>query len=348
MGSARTSSAGGERRPDAPCAARLVAACALATLSPACATPTNDTPEPLPAPAIDDEAPIVPIPAEVDVDAAAAALGARLFHDPEVSHDAAVACVTCHDITTGGDADTPRTALPGREPGPINVPTVLNARYQFRWAWSGRFESLEAMITQAMRAPHAMATEVDEAVSRLAPAYGADFRRAYPHEGLTARTFVHALTQYVSSLVTPGSPFDRYLLGDEGALDDDALGGWNAFRDYGCVSCHQGRNVGGNLFQRFGVMEDYFARRSTITPADLGRFVVTEDEADRHVFRVPSLRNVALTAPYFHDGSAATLEEAVQVMARYQLGRVLGPDDTRRIVAFLRSLTGELPAGVAP
>ncbi len=155
----------------------------------------------------------------------------------------------------------------------------------------------------------------------------------------------NAIAEFERTLLTPGSRFDRHLRGDATALSAEEKAGYLKFKSYGCISCHQGVNIGANLFQRMGVIGDYFADRGNITKADLGRFNVTGQESDRHVFKVPGLRNVALTAPYFHDGSARTLEEAVEVMAKYQLGRPLPPGDLADIVRFLHTLTGELEGG---
>ncbi|MEZ0258124.1 MAG: cytochrome-c peroxidase, partial [Chthoniobacter sp.] len=171
--------------------------------------------------------------------------------------------------------------------------------------------------------------------------YPQQFARVF-HEGLTEQTVKDAIVEYERSLITPNCRFDKWLRGDKKAISTVELEGYRLFKSLGCTSCHQGVNVGGNLYQKFGVMGDYFADRGNITKADYGRFNLTNDEADRFVFRVPSLRNVATTAPYFHDGSAATLPEAVRVMARYQLGRAISEDEVSRIVAFLSTLTGEL------
>ncbi len=284
---------------------------------------------------------VLPVPLDVPFDGARAALGERLFADRALSHDGAVSCSSCHDLEHGGSNGLPRSAVPGREPGPMNVPTVLNVGLNFRWSWTGRWELMADQIGAAMRAPHALATTPEQAAEAVRPSYGAAFAEVYA-DGLTPVNLLDALTEYLRSLTTPNAPFDRYLRGDEGALDEEARAGWEIFRSYGCVTCHQGVNVGGNLFQRFGVVEDYLEARSEHTAADVGRYAHTRRDDDRHVFRVPSLRNVALTAPYFHDGSAATLEDAVQVMARYQLGRQLDESQVRALVAFLRSLTGEL------
>ena len=303
-----------------------------------CAEPTSVPGADLPE-ALDDRAAITPIERDLSLDASEVRLGARLFSDPALSHDGAVACVACHDLASGGDEGSVRSALPWRAPGVINVPSIFNLRYLEVFSWSGRWSSIDAQIDAAMRAPHSLATETSDAVERIRPSYAGDFEAVFPGTGLTEATFRAALAAYLYSLVTPDSAFDRYLSGDTSALSPEAADGFALFQDRGCISCHQGAGIGGNLYQRFGVMEDYFAGREP-TRADLGRFAVTERERDRHVFRVPSLRNVELTAPYFHDGSAATLEDAVQVMARYQLGWRFSDVEIAHVVAFLRSLTG--------
>jgi cytochrome c peroxidase len=184
-----------------------------------------------------------------------------------------------------------------------------------------------------------MASSWEKAAENLAarPAYRARFLEVFP-DGITPANVRAALLEYERSLITPNAPFDRYLRGDTAAISAEARQGFALFKDYGCASCHQGAAVGGNMLQRFGVMRDYFSERGDVKPPDYGKFNVTAREEDRFVFRVPSLRNVARTAPYFHDGSAATLERAVLVMARYQLGRELDAGAVAQIVAFLRTL----------
>lgn len=288
------------------------------------------------------EAPVTPVPAPIVADARRVELGRALFFDTVLSADRTVACATCHAPPTGVDGNR-ATALPGREPGPINVPTLLNVGLNRRHSWTGRFDTLEEMTTAAMGAKHAMDTEWTTAADQVAedPARVAAFAAAYP-DGVTDDTVRDAVVQFLRTLVTVDAPFDRYLRGEAGALTAEALSGWELFSEYGCVSCHQGVNVGGNMFQRFGVLEDYFAGRSP-TRADLGRENVTGLPEDRHVFRVPPLRNVELTAPYFHDGSAESLEQAIEVMARVQLGRTIRVPEIRKLAAFLRSLTGKSP-----
>jgi cytochrome c peroxidase len=342
--SARVASARSVTR-DLACLALLTGLSACAADLPDATTLADDAPE---IEATSDSDLVLPIPLDVPYDRPRAALGERLFRDPLLSHDGQVRCASCHDLAQHGGADgLVHSALPGRPAGPINVPTVFNVALNFRWSWSGHWEHMSDQIDAAMEAPHAMATSVDDALPRLEATYAHDFAAVYP-EGLTADTVRDALGEYLHSLTTPNARFDQFLRGRTEALTDDEQRGWTLFREIGCVSCHQGMNVGGNLFQRFGVVDDYIGARREPTPADLGRARFTHLDADRLVFRVPSLRNVALTAPYFHDGSAPTLERAVQVMAHYQLGRRLPDDDVRLLVAFLGSLTGELPAAQAP
>ncbi len=167
------------------------------------------------------------------------------------------------------------------------------------------------------------------------------FKDAYP-DGLQAKNIQDAIAAFERSLITPNARFDKYLRGDQTALSADELQGYRLFKQYGCIACHQGVNVGGNMFQQFGIMGDYFKQRGNLTEADLGRFNVTKSPADKHFFKVPSLRNIALTAPYFHDGSARTLNDAVDVMFKYQLGRSAPAQDKELIIQFLHTLTGEL------
>jgi cytochrome c peroxidase len=324
---------------------RLGAAISALALVAGCEGVAPPPPQPVPTP-LDPDDLIVPIPV-VPFDAPRALLGERLFEDARLSVDGTVRCTSCHDLVNHGGADgLAHSQLPTRDPGPINVPTVFNVGLNFRWSWTGRWTFISDQIDAAMHAPHAMRAGFDDAVPLLAPTYAADFADVYP-DGLTAHNVRDALSQYLLSLTTPTSRFDSFLLDPEAApLSDSESQGWALFCDIGCVSCHQGVNIGGNLVQRFGVVtapDDCVA-----TPADDGLYTVTHREADRHLFRVPSLRNVALTAPYFHNACRDTLEGAVQLMARIQLGRELRPDQVDLLVAFLRTLTGVPPARRIP
>lgn len=292
-------------------------------------------------PASPDEA-LSPLPPAVELDPRKVALGDKLFHDAVLSPDDNLTCSTCHQLDRGGEDGRPKSDLPGKPPAVVNTPTLFNTVFNFRFHWSGSFDELEAQLKVPVESPRVMATTFDAIVERLKkkPEYVSLFSRVY-EEGITVSTFKDALVHFERSLVTPDSRLDKYLRGDASALDDLEKKGLALFKSHGCVSCHQGVNVGGNMFQKLGVMREFFEERGDVTDADLGRWNVTKREEDRHVFRVPSLRNVAVTAPYLHDGSAETLEEAVQIMSEYQLGRPLERHQLEAIVAFLRTLTGE-------
>jgi cytochrome c peroxidase len=288
---------------------------------------------------------IAPLPTELDLDEDRVALGRRLFHEPRLSRDGTISCATCHDLEKGGvDGRRVSIGIDGAE-GDVNAPTVFNSSLNFRQFWDGRAETLEEQVSGPLEHPKEMGSSWDEAIRWLAAdaEYAREFAAAYP-DGATAETVKHAIAEFERSLITPNSRFDRYLRGEADVLTADEVAGWELFQELGCITCHQGVNIGGNAFQTLGVMGNYFADRGDVTTADLGRFNVTKKERDKHRFKVPSLRNVALTAPYFHDGEAETLEEAVQIMARYQLGFELEAGELRHLVAFLATLTGEYEA----
>jgi cytochrome c peroxidase len=254
-----------------------------------------------------------------------------------------MSCASCHILSRGG-IDGRRTAVGVNGiAGPVNVPTVFNSSLNFRQHWDGRAASLEEQVALPIHNPIEMASNWAEVLGKLtkdAPLVQ-QFSKIYPAGALNEKNIADAIATYERSLTTPNSRFDKYLRGNTAALTADELHGYQLFKAYGCVACHQGENIGGNMFQTFGVMADYFAWRGNPTQADLGRYNVTRKEADKRVFKVPSLRNVAVTAPYFHDGSAKTLEDAVNVMFKFQLGREATVQDKELIVKFLNTLTGE-------
>jgi cytochrome c peroxidase len=305
------------------------------------------------------EEPIKPIPLENKLDAKKVNLGDKLFHDKRLSKGNAVACVSCHGLNTGGTDRLQVSTGIGGVKGAVNAPSVFNAGFNFRQFWDGRANSLEEQATGPVHNPKEMGSSWAEVVAKLAQdaEMSARFKELYP-DGVQAKNIQDALAVYQRSLVTPNARFDKYLRGDKSALNGEELKGYQLFKSYGCVACHQGVNVGGNMFQVFGVMGDYFKQRGNVTEADLGRYNVTKNDIDKHMFKVPSLRNVALTAPYFHDGSVKTLPEAVDVMFKYQLGRPGSAQDKELIVKFLHTLTGEYkgkslaeaasPAALAP
>jgi cytochrome c peroxidase len=286
--------------------------------------------------------PIVPIPLSLGLDPPRVALGARLFHEVRLSHDNTRACATCHPLERGGMDGRPRAITAQGPPHPRNTPSVFNAGLNAALNWDGRATTLEAQAELVLLQPSLMHTTWPELLAKLqADAdYVARFTTAYA-DGLTPATVVDALASFERSLLTPNARFDRYLRGERQALTAPEQQGYRLFKAYGCVACHQGINIGGNMYQKFGIFAAPDAMGSPAAAADPGRYGVTMVARDRAVFRVPSLRNVAVTAPYFHDGRAATLEEAVDTMARVQLGRTIPPEEIGVIVQFLQTLTGD-------
>ncbi len=269
-------------------------------------------------------------------------LGSRLFHDPLLSQDGSVACASCHDLANGGDDGRARSLGVGQKEGTINAPTVFNAALNLAQFWDGRAPTLEEQIDGPITHPREMASDWEAVEKKLAahPEYKSAFAVALGQKP-SRHGVKQAIAAFERTLITVDSPFDLWLDGDASALSAEQREGYELFKAAGCVACHQGQNAGGNMYQLFGVFGDYFQDRGQVTEADYGRFNVTGQESDRHVFRVPSLRNVELTAPYFHDGSARTLNDAVKVMVKYQLGKELSEAQVGLLVEFLKSLTGQ-------
>lgn len=285
--------------------------------------------------------PIAPIPRSLPLDARKVALGRRLFYDKRLSADDSIACASCHDLARGGADGRQRSLGLRGQLADMNAPSVFNSVFNFRQFWNGRAATLEDQIDGPVQNPKEMGSAWPEVLAKLARdrEYAGQFRAIYG--GLDADHVRNAIAEFERSLLTPGSRFDRYLEGQRDALTTDEAAGYRLFKGYGCIACHQGVNIGGNLYQRLGVMIPYFKGAAESAPANRGRAAVTGKAEDLHVFKVPSLRNVALTAPYFHDGSVPSLEQAVVIMGDYQLGTAIPPNDVRRIVSFLRTLTGE-------
>jgi cytochrome c peroxidase len=286
--------------------------------------------------------PLLPLRMPTGLDERKVALGRQLFHDPRLSRDNSISCATCHILARGGVDRLPRSNGVSGQKGEVNAPTVYNSSLNFRQFWDGRADTLEEQVAGPIENPVEMATTWEDVLAKLQADKQtvAQFHAIYNSEP-TAVAVQNAIAEFERSLITP-SRMDRWLSGEADAISSQELEGYRLFRRHGCVACHQGENIGGNLFQRFGVMQDYFAgRKVDDTDPDMGRYRVTKREEDRFVFKVPGLRNVALTAPYFHDASEATLEEAVTKMGHYQLGFDLPPDDVQSIVRFLHTLNGE-------
>lgn len=287
-------------------------------------------------------APILPLPQTISLNAQKIALGKRLFHEARLSASGTISCASCHNLATGGVDRQPRSRGTDGKMGNINTPTVFNSSFNFRQFWDGRAASLEDQVNGPLQNPAEMGSSWPLTISLLNndPQYRKTFSAIYK-DGIQPQNVRDAIATFERSLITPNARFDRYLRGDSAAIDKEELEGYRLFTQIGCISCHQGVNIGGNLYQKLGIMEDYFAARGNLTTADMGLFNVTGKEEDRHYFKVPSLRNVALTAPYLHDSSATTLDDAIETMARYQLGRNLSDTEVARISAFLHTLTGE-------
>ena len=283
--------------------------------------------------------PIRPLPLASGAHPARAALGRTLFNDVRLSRDNNQSCASCHQLTRGG-ADTRALSLgAGGVANRYNTPTVYNSTYNFRQTWTGRHSTINGLLDHVITRPNGLASSWELVASRLTgdEAMTKRFNAVYG-EDVSPELLKDALGHYLKSLSTP-SRFDRYLRGDKAAITSEEKAGYARFKSFGCVSCHQGINVGGNMYQRFGAMREPAAGAEIA--ADQGRFELTRRESDRRMFRVPSLRNVALTAPYFHNGSVATLDEAVDAMFKYQLGRDASAADKALVVSFLKTLSGE-------
>jgi len=295
------------------CICALIAGVAVAQAPPRLAEFAQGEPQGKP---IADQEPITPIPPPPAADPLKLALGERLFADPRLSADGKRACSSCHDLRTNGAGGNRNGS------SPFDTLTVFNASLNYRLNWEGNFRSLAAQAEASLENPVNLHTSVDEVVGKLNadPASVSQFRAAYGRAP-DRDNFIDALVTFERSLVTPGSRLDRWLGGDASALSAGELEGYRLFKSFGCSSCHQGTNVGGNLFERQGIFHP-----------------LVRGQPER--VRVPSLRNVAETAPYFHDGSAATLEDAVRRMAAAQLDRTLTDEQVASLVAFLQTLTG--------
>ena len=284
--------------------------------------------------------PIKPIPQSMNVDRKKVALGQKLFFDPQLSADGTISCASCHDLENGGDDGRKFSVGVNGKKGNINAPTVYNAVFNFRQFWDGRAEDLKAQVFGPIENPVEMNMTMVQIVDKLQkdPIYVSEFKRIYA-DGITQENVADAIAEYEKTLVTPNAPFDRYLKGEKNAIGQEAEEGYELFKSKGCIVCHNGVNVGGNFYNKFGIFKD-------ANSSELGRYNITKKEEDKFVFKVPSLRNVALTAPYMHDGRADTLEEAVEIMSEHQLGRYMSREEIEKIVAFLKSLTGEIPQSV--
>ena len=282
---------------------------------------------------------IQPLPLIKSIDKRWVQLGKALFHSPLLSKDNSISCASCHQTKAGGDDGFPLSIGIKNRTGNRNSPSILNASLNFRQFWDGRSVSIQDQMIGPIHNPIEMGSNFDEIISKLRS--DKTFNQAFNTldiNGVTKENIILAIATFEESLITHNSPIDNYLLGDNNALTPQQKQGLEKFQKFGCITCHQGRNIGGNLFQKIGRID----KVPKELLADKGRYTITNDINDLHVYKVPSLRNVSLTAPYFHNGSVRTLPEAVNLMAKMQLGLNLSLQDTEDIVALLGAFTGQV------
>ena len=292
--------------------------------------------------------PVRPIPDSVAVNADKVALGKELYHDTRLSGDGTISCASCHAIETAGVDNHKFSDGIGGQQGGINAPTSYNAVFNFVQFWDGRALTLAEQAAGPPLNPVEMGSKsFDEIAGRLAA--DADFAKrftaVYP-EGLNEKTITDAIAEYEKTLLTPNCPFDLYLKGDKNAMTAEQIEGYELFKEYKCATCHAGVNMGGLSYELMGQRADYFKDRevnakSGLTDSDNGRWAQTKVERDRYRFKTPSLRNIALTWPYYHDGSVPTLEKATEMMAEYQVGRKMPEAEIKKVKSFLDALTGQ-------
>lgn len=289
--------------------------------------------------------PVSPVPAPKAVNPAAVELGKKLFFDPRLSKSGFISCNSCHNLSLGGTDNLKTSIGHNWQQGPINSPTVLNSRLNLAQFWDGRAKDLKEQAGGPIANPGEMAFTHELAIETLRsiPGYVDEFKQVFKTDQLTIDEVTTAIAAFEETLVTPNSRFDQWLDGDKKAITADELAGYKLFKDSGCVACHNGPNLGGNSFQKMGLVQPY---KTANTAA--GRVDVTGKDADRLNFKVPTLRNIELTYPYFHDGAAETMTEAVDLMGRLQLGREFNKDENAKIVAFLKTLTGQQPQIALP
>lgn len=295
--------------------------------------------------AADAKEPIQPLKAVKIANPALVELGKKLYFDPRLSKSGFISCNSCHNLSMGGTDNLKTSIGHNWSQGPINAPTVLNSSLSVAQFWDGRAKDLKAQAGGPIANPGEMAFTHELAVDLLQsmPGYVAEFKKTFGTEKVTIDEVTKAIAAFEETLVTPNARFDKWLQGDKKAISKQELAGYNLFKSAGCVACHNGPAVGGNSFQKMGVVEAYKAS----SPAE-GRVSVTKEDADRFKFKVPTLRNVELTYPYFHDGAANTLKEAVETMGRVQLGKKFTDEENASIVAFLKTLTGDQPSFKLP
>lgn len=289
--------------------------------------------------------PIQPIKPLTSINPGMVELGKKLFFDPRLSKSGFISCNSCHNLSMGGTDNLKTSIGHNWHQGPINSPTVLNSSFNLAQFWDGRAKDLKAQAGGPIANPGEMASTHELAVEILQsiPGYVTEYQQVFGSNKINIDGVTSAIAEFEKTLITPNSRFDQWLMGNDNAINDTELAGYQLFKDSGCSGCHNGVAVGGNSYQKMGIVTPY----KTANAAQ-GRFGVTGIESDRHVFKVPTLRNVELTYPYFHDGEAATLSDAVRIMGEVQLGKQFTSEENSQIVAFLKTLTGEQPSFSLP
>lgn len=283
---------------------------------------------------------ITPIPLTSDINIKKANLGKELFFEKRLSQTNTISCSSCHDIPNGGDDGRKFSLGVNNKIGNINSPTVLNTRYNFVQFWDGRSSDLKDQISGPIHNPIEMNSNFPEIIKKLEsqPFYINQFAKVYK-SGITEENIKDAIVEFEKSLTTPNSKFDKYLRGDENALSENEKTGYELFKSYGCISCHNGTNLGGNLYQKIGIISPYYKEETN----NLGRYNITKKDDDKFYFKVPTLRNIELTAPYLHDGSIKELNIVIRLMLKYQVGAIYEEKDIKYIEDFLKTLSGEIP-----
>jgi cytochrome c peroxidase len=289
--------------------------------------------------------PVEPIAPATGINRAKAELGKNLFFDPRLSKSGFISCNSCHNLSRGGTDNLKTSIGHNWQQGPINSPTVLNSSLNFVQFWDGRAETLKDQAGGPIANPGEMAFthELAEEVLQSIPGYVAEFKNVFGKDKIDIDQVTDAVAEFEKTLVTPNSRFDQWLKGDKEALTAEEQAGYTLFQNSGCISCHYGMAMGGGSFYKMGMVEEYKAN----SPSQ-GRKDVTGKDEHYFMFKVPMLRNVELTYPYFHDGAVQTLSEAVDTMARHQLGKKFSRKENAQLVAFLKSLTGDQPSFMLP
>jgi len=284
--------------------------------------------------------PITPIEPYVSERPELVTLGEKLWFEPRLSMSGIISCNTCHNLSRGGTDNLVTSIGHGWAPGPVNAPTVLNSSLAIAQFWDGRAANLQEQAGGPIQADiemnmsHTLALDVLNSI----PGYVTEFEAVFGPGEIDMDKVTAAIAEFEETLVTPNSRFDLWLKGDDNAITPDELAGYQLFKDSGCTACHNGAAAGGTSYQRMGIVRPYVST----SPVE-GRYAVTGDDADRFTFKVPTIRNVEYTYPYFHDGQAKTLEESVEIMGQLQLGRHYTDEEIDKIVAFLKTLTGDMP-----